>query len=679
MADRCIQGGRRNRIRLSAPEFVRAALRLAVGFALGWPAIGRAMEPLQAPDVRPWSAAVRAAPDDRRARLQLCEALRRLGRIEARREAAEQYRLALKNWPRDPDLLTAFGQLRVEQGFLSQGAALFRRALKSDPARVDAEFGLARLALRDYLRFVEARPLAESRRRLERVLALRPDHRDALYFRALVLFEAGRPDSALEAARALTARWPEDPWGDLVLGAFAVANARPYEAAEALAAGLARLPEGERAPFESLLFLDRLAAEHSEDLAEPERPKYADAFWRVNDPTPASPLNERLLEHRRRVVMAELLFGISEKRIRGWNTAPGEALIRFGMPEARQYSMGAPFPTLSTTHTIKGRKVVFDFVDANLSGQWLQPFNGGMPTSMDIEMNRAQSVGPDLWPGPGLDTRINVTQFRNVNGDTRLELNVAARQNGAAPETVARDAAVYDTAWSYEGRDTNHFGEAGRVLDRQSGRVDLVDVIPFTARGDSVWIGASIEAPRSQSGERWLRKIGVRRFSDTELCLSDLLLLDQAVFAPAVGRFARRDGTAVPNPRRFYRSGESIPVYFEAYNLAPAADGSHPYTLLLQVEDAAPPHPRMSRPALVDLKPAAGPLVTARFDEVSAPGRLERLLDVAVGVLPAGHYRLRVIVEQAAGARRAVATTTFRVVEPAASVARDASGSAAGR
>ena len=58
MADRCIQGGRRNRIRLSAPEFVRAALRLAVGFALGWPAIGRAMEPLQAPDVRPWSAAV---------------------------------------------------------------------------------------------------------------------------------------------------------------------------------------------------------------------------------------------------------------------------------------------------------------------------------------------------------------------------------------------------------------------------------------------------------------------------------------------------------------------------------------------------------------------------------------------------------------------------------------------
>jgi hypothetical protein len=87
----------------------------------------------------------------------------------------------------------------------------------------------------------------------------------------------------------------------------------------------------------------------------------------------------------------------------------------------------------------------------------------------------------------------------------------------------------------------------------------------------------------------------------------------------------------------------------------------------------------MSRPALVDLKPAAGPLVTARFDEVSAPGRLERLLDVAVGVLPVGHYRLRVIVEQAAGARRAVATTTFRVVEPAASVARDASGSAAGR
>lgn len=638
----------------------------------------RASDPLDAPEAAPWRTAVVATPDNREAWLGLCDALRRAGRIEARRVAAEQYRLALKRWPKDPDLLTAFGQLRVEQGFLSQGAALFKRALKSDPARVEAEFGLARLALRDYLRFIEPRPLAESRRRLDHVLALRPDHRDALYFRALVLFEAGQPDSALDAARELARRWPLDPWGDLALGAFAVANGHPYEAAPAFEAGLDRLAPEERLPFESLLFLDWRAAEASEDLPEAARPDYARTFWRVNDPTPASPQNERLLEHRRRVVMAELLFGLSEKRIHGWDTAPGEALIRYGMPLSRTYVMGNPFPGLQTVHRIKGREVAFDFVDANLSGRWLQPFNSGLPTTMDVEMSRNQSTGPELWPGPGLEPRFDVAQFRGANGETRLELSVAARQNGLAPASVARDAAVYDTAWAYEGRDTNHFGEAGRVEDRLSGRVDLVDVIPFSARGDSVWVGASVEAPGTYSGARWLKKIGLRHFSGGELMLSDLVLLDRCVFAPGAGRFARRDGEAIPNPRRTYRPGESIPLYFEAYNLAAAPDGTHPYALHLQVEDAAPPNPRLSRPALVDLKPAAGPLVTARFDETSVRPTLERLLDLSVGTLPAGAYRLRLTVEQADG-RRAVVTTTFRVVEGGATARREEDRPAGGR
>ena len=67
--------------------------------------------------------------------------------------------------------------------------------------------------------------------------------------------------------------------------------------------------------------------------ARVEREEWLARFWIDLDPTPASPENERKIEHEKRVHLARKLFGM--EKIPGWDKR-GETLIRFGMPGSRE-------------------------------------------------------------------------------------------------------------------------------------------------------------------------------------------------------------------------------------------------------------------------------------------------------------------------------------------------------
>lgn len=63
------------------------------------------------------------------------------------------------------------------------------------------------------------------------------------------------------------------------------------------------------------------------------RREWMERYWIEADPTPASELNERRIEHEERVKLARKLFGM--KKPPGWDRR-GEVLIRFGMPAIRR-------------------------------------------------------------------------------------------------------------------------------------------------------------------------------------------------------------------------------------------------------------------------------------------------------------------------------------------------------
>ncbi|HSG27219.1 MAG TPA: GWxTD domain-containing protein, partial [Candidatus Krumholzibacterium sp.] len=62
------------------------------------------------------------------------------------------------------------------------------------------------------------------------------------------------------------------------------------------------------------------------------REDWIERYWIEHDPTPASPENERRIEHETRVELARKLFGM--KKPPGWDKR-GETLIRWGMPSVR--------------------------------------------------------------------------------------------------------------------------------------------------------------------------------------------------------------------------------------------------------------------------------------------------------------------------------------------------------
>jgi GWxTD domain-containing protein len=65
-----------------------------------------------------------------------------------------------------------------------------------------------------------------------------------------------------------------------------------------------------------------------------ERDAWLERWWAMNDPTPATPENERRIEHELRVRLARSEFGM--KKAPGWDRR-GECLIRWGWPGVRSH------------------------------------------------------------------------------------------------------------------------------------------------------------------------------------------------------------------------------------------------------------------------------------------------------------------------------------------------------
>ena len=142
-------------------------------------------------------------------------------------------------------------------------------------------------------------------------------------------------DGALDLARRFQAE-SDDPAADLYAG---LALYRTGDAAGSEAAfdrALARLEEAERARYtdvRQLLPLDERDAYDADSAAATE------AFWATADPRLLTEANERVAEHRARVVEADLLFGWSGDdlftlaRPRGAETDQGRIWVRYGRPD----------------------------------------------------------------------------------------------------------------------------------------------------------------------------------------------------------------------------------------------------------------------------------------------------------------------------------------------------------
>lgn len=227
----------------------------------------------------------------------------------------------------------------------------FGKVLDKDPAHYDAHFKLG--AFFESLRYLDKAVAAYSRQ-----LEVNPTHKTAperLAKVAMMRRAEGKTTYTLADLKRLSQR---DPVSHLPLLAdeWAV-QGNWLEAEQAFDRFLNLLDNGEKAYYTDLSLIatpDVIKA--YERTQGSERQRLLRKFWVMQDPTPTTVVNERRIEHFRRVHQARLHFaeGIKARHGRGWDRR-GDVYIRFGEPDHRSWSDNLVFETDPQVLKVKNR------------------------------------------------------------------------------------------------------------------------------------------------------------------------------------------------------------------------------------------------------------------------------------------------------------------------------------
>jgi GWxTD domain-containing protein len=314
--------------------------------------------------------------------------------MDEKKDARKALDAAEKLDPDNPEVYyyrgMAYGKIRlaelrrgkVKEEFEIRRAA-FQRAidLKADHPDAYFQFGQAyEVALNDY---ESAIPLYEKQ------VSIRPDHASAL--RALV--RAFIQIKQLERGITLFQRLADlhkAPDNVLIQGYAGQLHAYHYHS-------LGRHEEAYRSferylgvlestdPEEAGLYRD-LSLIVTADLlekykkgTEEERRKIWDAFWAARDPDPTTAINERLVEHYRRIMFARLNFSEGQSP---WDRR-GEIYIRFGDPDDRQHFLMRSGEDVAENYFPTGKVAVDAIRDRNRQQYKMQINTGGVAWSQE--------------------------------------------------------------------------------------------------------------------------------------------------------------------------------------------------------------------------------------------------------------------------------------------------------
>lgn len=249
--------------------------------------------------------------------------------------------------------------------------------------------------------------LEESASAHRRQIEVNPLHGWARFDHARVLFKQGRIDTATTIWRELMDARPDfrehciHPLLDAYLNTGETGKAQALIAEELLT-----LDEEARLRVEDISLVAGPDEMAKFNALEPEdRPAFIRAFWQKRDPTPATPGNERLVEHYRRVVHAIRHYSARGKT---WDRR-GDIYIRYGEPAHISTSTDRRYETdwhvvrvkdrLLSKLTPEGREEIIARAgryrtstrDGKIEGEHAQHVRGADFESIDFEMNPNRS------------------------------------------------------------------------------------------------------------------------------------------------------------------------------------------------------------------------------------------------------------------------------------------------
>jgi len=240
--------------------------------------------------------------------------------------AGWKFRVASRKNPRNAEALVHLARIFVSLGERGRAKESFRKAVEADPRHPSAHLELAWLYERDG-------DLANAITQYEAHVQIMPPDKDTLTRLGYCLLERGRYSQARQRLHeALDLAYGQDR--DLLLAvAASCVSDREFElAADAYAKAMGRMSAGERFWYEDLTNVaSPEEVRQLRNLSGEAQAEFVRMFWLRHDPTPATELNERKLEHYRRVWYARRYFSHGRKP---WDDR-GSVYIRYGPPKHR--------------------------------------------------------------------------------------------------------------------------------------------------------------------------------------------------------------------------------------------------------------------------------------------------------------------------------------------------------
>lgn len=607
---------------------------------------------------------------DIRSRRELAGLLGRSPDIELRREAMKALAEALLIDDSDPGLWIQVARLQERRGFQRESRQALFKALKASPGRADVWDELAFHQLRRFQTTRRTVFLDAALEASRHSLRLDPDNPTALRRAVRMAYITGNEAATDSLCRLWERAAPESGWPRLVRGMLHADAGAWGLAMDSFRDGLSRLTAEERKPFLRLDYVDPREEELRE--ASADTLKYFADYWRWRDPTPADAENPRLVEHYRRMMQADLLFALDGLGLHGWQHAPGQMLIRYGLPRGWSYetdvvrideyrvsNAGLAAPCIRIRYGQVPPPLYLTFVDYTLNGRYFSPVQS-FPSDVDFFFASNPSLYESLLGIPELDQQVEMWRFVDDRGVGRIQVGVALSPKTWSktlldhPYRLASKLTLYDPHWSVT--DASVASWAGFRED-PLGR--LVGSFELNGMPDSLILGLETEDRGKQAHAASMTGLAPRRETDVPI-LSDIAFLSDVDFGSGSGLYGWGNGTGLPNPGHLYRPGEDVGLAFEAYRLERDNDGGHRARLRISVG-------RQTRGGFLNVLLRRGqnpPQAELVFDAVGPGVRFRQLLSLDLPHLDPGDYVLRLEVEDLVASRRTERSEPFTIVEP---------------
>lgn len=609
------------------------------------------------------------------AHAKLAEAYSSLGTIEGRRQAVEEYRTAIRYDPDNADYYLALGKVHVAQTFDRYAQECFRKCIEIDPNKGEAYLQRGLVYTRRWLTWRQYQDDLE--RAFDSFLEAYnrgSTERDLLYHLGRVAIEREELDLAMEVLGLVLERDPGDTDARLLYALALQEKGNLKEAEEAYLTAISQTNLQEKVLF---LGIDGVAShgllKMLGGMNVGEAADLARRYWREHDPYLATRLNERLLEHWRRILKADLYFSAPRIGLLGRHSARGKTYIRYGPPTQFEAYIDEDIrPVEVWAYEAGGRHFRLKFRDRFLNGEFGFPFDprGGPAEHFQALMRQFPEFYLPEYEGDQIRLIADACSFSGTEGRTKQEIYYATPgrelafrkgERGWYGEFTKR-IVVYDQDWHIVAE------ESTTVTTQTSGALELlrertlVDQSHFELKPGRYLAAISIED--TLANVMGLTEVGfvARSFDWPGLALSDIEIARS--IQPSVGPSPFTKGRLRVEPEPSHRFGRSRPVsfYYEIYRLALDETRQSRFDVTVRVIPLEVEEPKGFWDGVRRLfggKARTPPHIASTFSYVREAGTLRQHLSLDLTPLRLGRYRLTVSVEDLVAETTASTSTTL--------------------